>query len=242
MYGPKVSMLRCLSPFSSGVPVKPISIAPGSSSAIAAWSFPDWVRWHSSTKTNVSPAAWNRAGAWRRTSATNASTSPSSAAPNFWISEPTSQSPPAPSASTRSAPLRVRRIRSPTPWKTCSICSSSSVRSVTIRTRPFGTCSRIHFASQTMVRLLPLPWVCQMMPPSRRRTRACAARTPKYWLWRQVFRTPASKTVKSCAISSSRPRGQSWPSARSSGLPPASGRASASFHRSQCFSGVPMAP
>ena len=22
------------------------------------------------------------------------------------------------------------------------------------------------------------------MPPSRRRTRACAARTPKYWLWR----------------------------------------------------------
>ena len=28
------------------------------------------------------------------------------------------------------------------------------------------TCSRIHFASQTMVRLLPLPWVCQMIPPS----------------------------------------------------------------------------
>ena len=28
------------------------------------------------------------------------------------------------------------------------------------------TFSRIHLASQTIVRLLPEPWVCQMMPPS----------------------------------------------------------------------------
>ena len=33
---------------------------------------------------------------------------------------------------------------------------------------------------------------------------SCAARTPKYWLWRQVFLMPASKTMKSWTISSSR--------------------------------------
>ena len=48
-----------------------------------------------------------------------------------------------------------------------------------ISTRASVMCSRIHLASQTMVRLLPLPWVCQMMPPSRRFTRAWAARTPR---------------------------------------------------------------
>ena len=36
--------------------------------------------------------------------------------------------------------------------------------------------SRIHLASQTIVRLLPEPWVCQMMPPSRRRMNSWAAR------------------------------------------------------------------
>jgi hypothetical protein len=52
--------------------------------------------------------------------------------------------------------------------------------SVMSSTRPLMTCSRIHLASQTMVRLLPLPWVCQMIPPSRRRTCSWAPRTPKY--------------------------------------------------------------
>ena len=37
-------MLRFLSAFSSGVPVNPMSIAPGSRSVIASWSLPDWVR------------------------------------------------------------------------------------------------------------------------------------------------------------------------------------------------------
>src|SRR5260221_10751851 len=55
MYGPKVSMERRLSSRSSGVPVNPISIAPGSSAFIASCSLPDWVRWHSSTKTKISP-------------------------------------------------------------------------------------------------------------------------------------------------------------------------------------------
>ena len=57
-------------------------------------------------------------------------------------------------------------------------------------TRASVTCSRIHLASQTMIRLLPLPCVCQMMPPSRRVTMLCAARTPKYWLWRQSLLHP----------------------------------------------------
>ena len=35
------------------------------------------------------------------------------------------------------------------------------------RTRASGWCSRIHLASHTIVRHLPEPWVCQMMPPSR---------------------------------------------------------------------------
>ena len=61
-----------------------------------------------------------------------------------------------------------------------------------------------------MVRLLPVPWVCQMMPPSRRRTCSCAARTPKYWLWRQSFLIPASKTMKSWISSRKRSLPQSW--------------------------------
>jgi len=52
--------------------------------------------------------------------------------------------------------------------------------------------SRIHLASQTMVSDLPLPWVCQMMPPSRRWMKSWAALTPKYWFWRQTFLVPAS--------------------------------------------------
>jgi hypothetical protein len=38
--------------------------------------------------------------------------------------------------------------------KTFSICSSSSVRSVMMRTRELATFSRIHFASHTMVQAL----------------------------------------------------------------------------------------
>jgi hypothetical protein len=41
MYGPKVSMLRRLSLFSKGVPVKPISMASGTSAFIASCSLPD---------------------------------------------------------------------------------------------------------------------------------------------------------------------------------------------------------
>src|SRR5437870_3612349 len=62
-----------------------------------------------------------------------------------------------------------------TPLNTLSICSSSSVRSVTINTRAFLTCSRIHLVSHTMTRLFPLPCVCQMIPPSRRPTWVLAA-------------------------------------------------------------------
>ena len=51
--------------------------------------------------------------------------------------------------------------------KTRSICLSSSSRSVMIATRALGLFSRIHFASSTITMLLPLPCVCQMMPPLR---------------------------------------------------------------------------
>ena len=231
-------MLRLLSSLRSGVPVKPIRVASGSSSRIASWSFPDCVRWHSSTKTKTSPCARNSRGRCRRMSSTKTSTSPSSVTPNLWMSEQTSHSPRAPSTRTRSAPLLVRRMSSPTPLKTVSIWSSSSVRSVTRSTRAPATCSRIHLASQTIVRLLPLPWVCQTMPPSRRSTRSWAARTPKYWLWRQIFLTPASKTTKSCTTSSSRSLPQSCPSSRRSGSSSGVDTNPASFHRSQCFSGV----
>jgi hypothetical protein len=66
------------------------------------------------------------------------------------------------------------------------------------------TFSRIHLASQTIVRLLPLPWVCQMIPPSRRRM-LLGRRTPKYWLCRQVFLMPASNTMKSWISSRTAP-------------------------------------
>ena len=84
------------------------------------------------------------------------------------------------------------------------------MRSVTIRTRASGMCSRIHFVSQTMVRLLPEPWACQMIPPSRRSTNGWAAFTPKYWCGRQTFLTPRSKTMKSWISSRSRSFAQSW--------------------------------
>ena len=38
-----------------------------------------------------------------------------------------------------------------------------------------------------MLRDLPEPCVCQMMPPSRARTRSLAALTLKYWFGRHVF-------------------------------------------------------
>ena len=45
-----------------------------------------------------------------------------------------------------------------------------------------------------------------------------AARTPKYWLWRQSFLIPASKTMKSWISSRKRALPQSCTSARSSGF------------------------
>ena len=71
MYGPKVSMLRRLSDFRSGVPVKADQGGAGEdrfSLPCAAW--PDWVRWHSSTKTKISPAAWEPRDMWLRRSLT----------------------------------------------------------------------------------------------------------------------------------------------------------------------------
>ena len=42
-------------------------------------------------------------------------------------------------------------------------------------------------ASSTIMMLLPLPWVCQMMPLWRRWTCACAALLPKYGDTRQLL-------------------------------------------------------
>ena len=70
------------------------------------------------------------------------------------------------SSSTRFRPL-VARAGLRRVWaKVAAICRSSSLRSVTTTT--FGLQSdssiKIYFASITMVRLFPLPWVCQMTP------------------------------------------------------------------------------
>ena len=120
---------------------------------------------------------------WLRSWLTYWSTFPSSELPNFWIREQMSDLAGSRSDAARSAPSLVRWMSSSTPVKTFSIWSSSSVRSVTMSTRPSAfLSSRIHFASHTIVRLLPLPWVCQMIPPSRRRAKSCASFTPKYWL------------------------------------------------------------
>src|ERR1019366_5694541 len=72
--------------------------------------------------------------------------------------------------------------------------------------------------SHTIVRLLPEPCVCQMIPPSRRFTCSCAARTPKYWFCRQVFLMPASETKKSWINSRKRGLLHSCRSERSSGF------------------------
>src|SRR5258708_25834149 len=52
-----------------------------------------------------------------------------------------------------------------TPLKTFSICSSSSVRSVMMSTRASRTCSRIHLASQTIVRLAK--WIREHVKDAR---------------------------------------------------------------------------
>ena len=52
--------------------------------------------------------------------------------------------------------------------------------------------------------LLPLPWVCQMMPPLCSRTCCWAALIPKYWCTRGSFLMPPSKSTKSCISSISR--------------------------------------
>ena len=90
---------------------------------------------------------------------------------------------------------------SSTPLNTFSICLSNSSRSVIISTRALGLNSRIHFVSHAIIRLLPLPCVCQMIPPSRLRIFSWAALTPKYWFGRQSFFCPRSNTIKSCRIS-----------------------------------------
>ena len=81
--------------------------------------------------------------------------------------------------------------------------------------------------------------MCQMMPPSRLATRSCAALTPKYWLWRQVFLMPASKTMKSWMSSSNRSFEHSCGQCPVERLLDV-GRPR--FHSSQYFSGVSMTP
>ena len=107
-------------------------------------------------------------------------------------------------------------------------------------TRPLGLFSRIHFASNTITMLLPLPCVCQMIPPFFRRTSACAALTPKYWCARGNFFTPPSKSTKSCISSISRSLRHILSRYLSSLRRLLS--SSSSFHLRKNFSGVPMVP
>ena len=147
---------------SSGVPVKPMKTALGIIAFITRCSLPLCVRWHSSTKTKTSPTVWL---GWASSSLMKASKSSTSLRPNLWTSEQSRRGLAWPSWLIRSRPLLVRLIGSPASVKTRSICLSSSSRSVMMATRALGLFSRIHLASSTMTMLLPLPCVCQMMPP-----------------------------------------------------------------------------
>ena len=160
---------------------------------ITLCSLPDWVRWHSSTKTNISPTVF--VGPLFNSSI-NSSKFSTSLLPNLCTSEHNNRGSVLPNCSIKSLPLVVRTMPSPASLNTRSICLSSSSRSVIITTRALGLFSRIHFASHTITRLLPLPCVCQIMPPSRLLTCSCAALTPKYWCVRQSFFTPPSNRVK----------------------------------------------
>ena len=70
---PNFSRLVFLSVFSRGVPVKPMNIAPGSSSFIASCMLPDCVRCASSTKTKMLPLAAKSFGMAAISSRMNAS-------------------------------------------------------------------------------------------------------------------------------------------------------------------------
>ncbi len=166
-------MLFVLSTFKRGVPVNPMNVAFGNNSSIASWSLPVCERWHSSTKTKISPLAWKSEGKFLLISFMYSSTSSlvvGLTRPNLWINDPINHSSFLLSWSIRSLASFARWISSSTPLKTRSICSSSSTRSVSRSTRESDIFSRIHLASHTIVRLFPDPWVCQMMPPSWRLT------------------------------------------------------------------------
>jgi hypothetical protein len=126
---------------SSGVPVKPMNIALGRIAFMALCSLPDWVRWHSSTKTKSRPWLEVRAAGCDSDSSMKLSTSPSSLPPNLWISEQSSHSVGLVELVDQvgAALGAVDLPSSLTPLKTFSICSSSSVRSVMISTRASGT-------------------------------------------------------------------------------------------------------
>ena len=92
-----------------------------------------------------------------------------SAVLNLLIMVVTTSALPLPSSSTRCRPLAARAGLRRVWANVAVICRSKSLRSVTITT--FGLQSdssiRIYFASITMVRLLPLPCVCQTTPLCR---------------------------------------------------------------------------
>lgn len=88
--------------------------------------------------------------------------------------------------------------------------------------------------------LLPLPCVCQMMPPFLWRTCSCAALMPKYWCARGSFFRPPSKSTKSC-ISSIRRSLRHILRRYLSSLERLSS-SSSSFHFRKYFSSVSIAP
>ncbi len=107
-------------------------------------------------------------------------------------------------------------------------------------TRAWGLFSRIHFAKSTITMLLPLPCVCQRMPPCLRRTCSCTALMPKYWCTRGSFLMPPSNSTKSCISSISRSLQQSFCRYLSSLKSALS--CSSSFQRRNIVSGVPIVP
>ena len=73
-------------------------------------------------------------------------------------------------------------------------------------TRALGLCSKIHLASSTMTMLLPLPWVCQMIPPFFLRT--CLGQLDaEILVYTRQLLHPAANSTKSCINSISRSAG-----------------------------------
>ena len=149
-----------------GVPVNPIRAALGRAFIRLACSTVAWERWASSTITRIEPDSFSVSNV---SPGARPSPPPPAVSRYFWIIAITTAEPGRLSSSRTSAPLRATRTVSPASSAVLRSCLSRSVRSVTstILNRRRSGWLRMARIRNTMVRLLPDPWVCQMIPPRR---------------------------------------------------------------------------